>query len=129
MNPLLRFVKLVSKRARHRRGEIFRRSFPLSADTRILDLGSGNGVHIASVLRGTDVVPENVVMADIDERRLVESHRRYGFSWVVVPETGRCPFPDKFFDIVFCSSVIAPLYTSRGSSPRDQEMVVHVREL
>lgn len=100
------FVKRVSKRARQKRGELFTSQFHLTPQTKILDLGSENGSHIHAVLQGTAVLPENVYIADIYEKFVLEGQERFGFQPVVIPETGQLPFPDQFFDVVFCSSVI-----------------------
>jgi len=93
-------------RARRSRAETFRELFPVSASTRVLDLGGGNGSHIHYVLRATPALPENVCVADIDELALKDCASRFGFTSVVIDENGRLPFPDRAFDIVFCSSVI-----------------------
>ena len=91
-----------SARQRRRRGAIFlERLRPARAD-RILDLGSEDGSHIASILgRGYDVS-----IADIDQAAVESGQRKFGFKPVVVPEDGALPFTDGHFDIVFCSSVI-----------------------
>jgi SAM-dependent methyltransferase len=93
-------------RLRHARAEMFREHFALSESTRVLDLGGGNGAHIRAVLKGSSVKPANVFVADIDEGALNDCAVRYGFTPVRIEETGRLPFSDRFFDIVFCSSVI-----------------------
>lgn len=85
---------------------MFLKMFELSGSTRVLDLGGGDGAHIHAVLAGSPVESANTYVADIDERALNDSAARYGFTTVVISETGRLPFPDGFFDIVFCSSVI-----------------------
>jgi len=85
---------------------MFREIFELSDSTRVLDLGGWNGAHIRAVLKGSPVKPANVFIADIDEGTLNECAIRYGFNPVLIEETGRLPFSDRFFDIVFCSSVI-----------------------
>lgn len=93
-------------RSRQRRARMFLDNFKLSPETRILDLGGWNGSHIHAILEDSSISPSNVYVADIDERAVNEAAERFGFVPVVIPEIGRIPFPDKFFDIVFCSSVI-----------------------
>ena len=93
-------------RFRKQRAKIFRNNFKLTAETRVLDLGGWNGTYIHAVLENSAVSPANVYVADIDEQAVNEAAARYGFTPVVIPEVGQLPFPDKFFDIVFCSSVI-----------------------
>ena len=103
------FTKLIArirKRARTRRGAIFSSHFNLVPETKILDLGGGNGSYIGAILKDTDVKPENVYIADINKKQVEEGHRRFGFNPVIIPECGRLPFEKKYFDIVFCSSVI-----------------------
>jgi SAM-dependent methyltransferase len=95
-----------SMTARERRATIFRSTFSLDGNTRILDLGSGNGQNIHSILSGQPVQPKNVYIADINSRKVNNGHKKYGFTPVVIGESGALPFDDGFFDIVFCSSVI-----------------------
>lgn len=93
-------------RSRQHRARMFLDNFKLSPETRILDLGGWNGSHIHAILEDSPISPSNVYVADIDERAVNEAAERFGFVPVVIPEIGRIPFSDKFFDIVFCSSVI-----------------------
>ena len=85
---------------------MFLNLFELSTSTRVLDLGSGDGAHIHAVLEGSPVTTANTYIADIDEAAIDHGADRYGYIPVVIPETGRLPFLDGSFDIVFCSSVI-----------------------
>jgi len=93
-------------RFRQHRAKIFRENFDLTAETRILDLGGWNGTYMHAILENSPVLPVNVYVADIDERAVNEAATRYGFTPIVMLEAGKLPFTDKFFDIVFCSSVI-----------------------
>jgi SAM-dependent methyltransferase len=106
MNYLRKIALQFSERARSRRAEIFRDGFALTPQTRILDLGSEAGENIHRVLRGSPVPPENVFIADIEENAVLKGAELYGFTPVVIHESGKLPFPDAFFDIVYCSSVI-----------------------
>ncbi len=101
-----RLFAAYSHRARARRARLFRERFTLTETTRILDLGSETGAAIRAVLEGTAVRPEHVYIADIRPDVVLSGARQYGFMPVVVPESGSLPFPDGFFDIVHCSSVI-----------------------
>jgi SAM-dependent methyltransferase len=103
---LRELIKQASLRARAKRAATFRNIFTLLPEMRILDLGSESGVAIAAVLDGCPIKKENVYIADIDKVLLDEGVRRFGFHGVLIPENGTLPFPDKFFDIVYCSSVI-----------------------
>jgi SAM-dependent methyltransferase len=95
-----------STRARTERAAMFRQMFGLGATTRILDLGSESGANIHAVLEGTPVKPENIYIADINPQVLERGRERYGFVPVLVDQSGKLPFPDGYFDIVYCSSVI-----------------------
>lgn len=92
--------------ARNERRKIFRSHFGLTASTRILDLGSQDGTHIAFVLDGSPVRSENVYIADIRSSAIKSGHEKFGFQPVLIAEADRLPFEDGFFDIVYCSSVI-----------------------
>ena len=100
------FVKKYSKNARQNRAKLFNAHFSISEDTKILDIGSEDGSHIDSVLNGTRADPKNVYIADINVNMLNEGTRRFGFNAVEIRESEPLPFPDNYFDIVFCSSVI-----------------------
>ena len=106
MSFLHGLVERVRRRARSARAAVFRREFLVGESTRILDIGSEDGTAIARVLAGTGIPPKNVYIADIDAARVHAGQRQFGFVPVVIPESGRLPFADGFFDIVYCSSVI-----------------------
>lgn len=106
MNVIHRIARNYSVRARRRRARRFRQLFAIGPSTTLLDLGSGDGSHIAEVLSGTRIDPGNVYLADLDENAVAAGARRFGFVPVVIGESGRLPFPDGFFDIVHCSSVL-----------------------
>jgi SAM-dependent methyltransferase len=106
MNAIIRVFQRSSARARQRRAALFREAFPLTGETRILDLGSESGANIHAVLMGTPVVPQNTYIADINRDLIERGAKLYGFQPVLVGENGRLPFPDGYFDIVYCSSVI-----------------------
>jgi len=106
VNPLTRLAKAYSTHARARRAALFRSRFPIDATTRILDLGSETGAAIHAVLQGTAAEPANVYIADIGAAQVQEGARRFGYQPVVIDESGRLPFEDGYFDIVYCSSVI-----------------------
>lgn len=97
-----RTVEAISRRRRGARGELFRELLQPTASDRILDLGSEEGDHIAATIP----FRENVTIADIDPEALARGCERHGFATALLDESGRLPFPDGHFDIVFCSSVI-----------------------
>jgi SAM-dependent methyltransferase len=106
MNLIEKAFQAFSGRAREKRAALFRASFRLDETTRILDLGSQDGANIAKVLRGTRVRPENVYIGDIWPKNIARGQQVYGFVPVLLGESGGLPFPDGYFDVVFCSSVI-----------------------
>lgn len=107
MNVLASMFVDASSRARGRRNIVFRASFPwIGPETRILDLGSGDGSNFARVVAGLDFTPANVYAADVRLAAVERAHERHGYTPVVLEESGRLPFPDAYFDIVYCSSVI-----------------------
>jgi len=106
MDPITLLERQFSRRSRERRAAIFRDLFSLNQDTKILDLGSETGANIKAVLEGTPVQPQNVYIADIVAEAVTQGGREFGFTSVVIGEAETLPFPDGFFDIVYCSSVI-----------------------
>ncbi len=101
-----KLFKTFSRRAREKRAALFRSRFVLDERTRILDLGAEGGDNIHAVLRGTRVRPGNVYIADIKRELVERGAAAYGYVPVLVQESGPLPFPDGYFDVVFCSSVI-----------------------
>lgn len=73
-----------------------------TASDRLLDLGSEDGTHIAALVPFRD----NVWIADIDSVALERGHEHFGFNTLLLPEDGAIPVPDRYFDVVFCSSVL-----------------------
>jgi len=106
MKALIGVFQRSSARARQRRAALFRETFGLTPETRVLDLGSEWGANIRAVLDGTPVLPQNTYIADIDTKYLDRGASEFGYQPVLVGEDGRLPFPDGYFDIVYCSSVI-----------------------
>jgi SAM-dependent methyltransferase len=114
---------------------LFRESFGLGESTRILDLGSESGGNIHAVLDGTPVRPENTFIADINPRVLERGRERFGFVPVLVGQSGKLPFPDGYFDIVYCSSVIEhvtvpkeQVWTVRSGREFRERSLAHQRE-
>lgn len=114
MNPIIRIVKSFSSRSRAKRAQIFKKNFLLTGNTKILDLGSENGQNINNVLAQTDVKDRNVYIADISLEPLEQGYKMFGYVPVHLPESGKLPFPDGFFDIVYCSSVIEHVTISKN---------------
>lgn len=106
MMSITGYAMAYSRRARAKRAETFRGLFTINSDTKLLDLGSEAGEHVARLIAGTGIEPFNVFIADIDSQMVHEGARRYGFTPITIEESGRLPFPDGYFDIVHCSSVL-----------------------
>jgi hypothetical protein len=85
---------------------LFRRCFHIDRQTTILDIGSEDGSNIHNVLSGTDHDPRNVYLADVVESFVLNGVEKYGYRGLVIDESGRLPFGDRSFDIIYCSSVI-----------------------
>ena len=96
----------LSRNARIERAIFFRDIFTLKSDTKILDIGSETGANINSILQNTEVKPQNVYIADINENDLKIGHEKFGYNTALLIENEKLPFPEEFFDIVYCSSVI-----------------------
>jgi Methyltransferase domain len=99
-------VRRLRYRARAERARLFLKHFTLTPSTTLLDLGSGDGSHIAQVVSKTKMQPRNVYIADIDRRAISTGQQKFKFTPILIPEYGRLPFDDKSFDVVFSSSVI-----------------------
>jgi len=94
--------KIFSASSRKRRTKLFYDYFYPSEKHKILDLGSEDGSHIASITP----FRKNVFIADIDQEMLDRGKKKYGFNTVLIKEDGDLPFEDNFFDIVYCNSTI-----------------------
>lgn len=93
--------KAYQEKCRRKRGELFKQYLKPKEGDSILDLGGGTGSHISGLLP----FKSNIYIADIDEEKLKQSAEN-GFTPVLLDEDGTIPYPDRYFDIIFCSSVI-----------------------
>ncbi|MFZ0171868.1 MAG: methyltransferase domain-containing protein [Acidimicrobiales bacterium] len=101
MAAITGLVESFQKRVRAKRARLWREMFPLGPSDKLLDLGSSDGRETAAL--GLDA---QVTIADIDTGALARGADKYGFTPVVLTETGPLPFADGEFDVVYCSSVI-----------------------
>lgn len=106
MNILTIIACNISKFSRDKRSNIFRNIFTINKNTRILDLGSEDGSNINNVLNETNINIKNIYIADINLDKLKEGNKKYGYQFIHIHEDKNLPFEDKYFDIIFCSSVI-----------------------
>lgn len=96
------FIKLLSGRSRAKRAKLFLDLLKPTEKDLIIDLGSADGSYFSTIVPFRN----NVFIADIDKSKLDLGKERYGFNTAILSEDGSLPFPDKYFDILFCSSVI-----------------------
>jgi SAM-dependent methyltransferase len=132
---LRKLFKRISANARGKRAEQFRQAFRLREDTRVLDLGSEWGANIHAVLAGTLVKPGNTYIADISPKLLERGRAEFGFVPVLVGENGKLPFPDGYFDVVYCNSVIehvtipkSEVWSLRSGREFRERSLAHQRE-
>jgi Methyltransferase domain len=98
---LRRLARWFSDRARARRGRLLRMRLDLAASAAIVDIGGGDGAHIASIFPGHS----NITIFDLDKAALATA-RKKGFTTILGDGTNRLPFQDGEFEFCFCSSVI-----------------------
>ena len=75
----------------------------IDSNYKILDFGGSSGKRMANLF------PERkkgIYIADISEKALDIARTKYGFKTILLDESGTIPFEDKYFDFVFCNSVI-----------------------
>jgi len=96
------YIKKLRNKFRKERGRLFK-EFYIDNKTKILDLGGGNGEHIRGLVDRK--YWGNIIVADID-KRLLEKAKVSGLRISQLDESGKLPFKDKSFDIVFCNSVL-----------------------
>lgn len=94
--------RIYSRPAREKRAGIFIDYLKPSEDDKILDIGSEDGSYIAGIIP----YRKNVFIADISDVLLNKGREKFGFNTILLDESGVIPYPDRFFDITFSSSVI-----------------------
>ena len=80
MGGLQELVQAIRSRARAKRAAVFRQTFVVGPNTRILDIGSEDGSAVAAILAGSHVQPSNVYIADIKAEHVAAGQRRFGFG-------------------------------------------------
>ncbi|MGE0030827.1 MAG: methyltransferase domain-containing protein [Steroidobacteraceae bacterium] len=103
---LHRAIRRVRTTSRRKRAALFHRYFDIRPDTRILDLGGSDGTHIHYLLADSAASSANVHVADIDHAAVERAVARYRYQPVFLAENAGLPFPDRYFDVVVCSSVL-----------------------
>jgi len=100
------FFKYFSNYSREKRRKHFLKSFKFNSGTKFLDLGASDGYYTAKLIRGTKLKKKNIFIADIDKKSLEKANKNYGFKTILLKENQKINFKEKYFDIVFCNSVI-----------------------
>jgi hypothetical protein len=90
-----------SSSARRKRAKLFNRLFHITEETKILDLGGGDG----NLIKITVPFIKNICIADINEKDL-EKAKQLGFKTLKLDETGIIPCLINEYDIIFSNSVI-----------------------
>lgn len=103
---LPRAIRRARMASRRRRAALFHRHFAVGPRTRVLDLGGDDGRHIHYLLADTGAAGANVCVADIDAEATTLAASRFGYRAVALQEEGPLPFPDRYFDVVVCCSVL-----------------------
>jgi SAM-dependent methyltransferase len=98
---LKRIFNLYSNNARKKRSEFFMSIFNPDENTRILDLGGGDGELISK----TVPYKKNVFVADISSEGLKQAQGK-GYKVIPLDESGKIPCREKEFDVIFCNSVL-----------------------
>lgn len=95
---------IYSKNSYKKRSKIFYNEIKPAFNSKILDLGGGNGFHISQILGRFSEF--DVTIADILTQNLKKAQNNYGFKTVQLDESSKLPFIDNEFDIVYSNSVI-----------------------
>jgi hypothetical protein len=98
-----RIVNKLRNKIREKRNSLFNETFKIDNNTKILDLGGGNGGYITSLV--INKYWKNITVADID-KELLNKARSRGLKTILLNQTCDLPFKDQSFDIIFCNSVL-----------------------
>jgi SAM-dependent methyltransferase len=90
-----------SASVRRKRGILFNQLFNPTEETKILDLGGGDG----TLIKNTVPFIKNIYIADINRNDL-EKAKQWGFKTLELDETGKIPCSMNEYDIIFSNSVI-----------------------
>lgn len=96
------------------REKIFIKFINPQIEDKILDLGGSDGRRM--IFLASDY--KSIVIADTSEKALIKAKETYGYNTVLLIEDEPLPFPDKFFDVVFCNSVIEHITIKTSANDR-----------
>lgn len=91
-----------SRKSRKWRAELFNSNFHLKDNHKILDLGSGTGNYFFQFVKPN----KNVFISDINPKLLKIGKKQFGYQTLLIDATIRLPFKNKYFDVIFCNSLI-----------------------
>ncbi len=92
-----------SQKFKRKRKDLFYRYLKPEPGNKILDFGGDDGSWMNYLISFRS---EDLYVADIYKEPLEIASTKYGFKTVLLDESGKIPFEDNFFDIVFCNSAI-----------------------
>lgn len=122
MSAWVSFVTFFSRRFRLARSALYRRECPDLSRLRVCDLGGSR--HFWETMP-EDLVPGTLTLLNVADDGQSTSHSgRLGHLEIRLYDGRRIPYPDKFFDVVLCNSVIehVPL-ADRGNLAREIQRV------
>ena len=90
-----------SSSSRRKRTKLLNSLLQITEETRILDLGGGDG----SLIKVTIPFTKNICVANIDKKDLQKA-KESGYNTMELDETGIIPCQENEFDIIFSNSVI-----------------------
>lgn len=85
------------------RRDLFNKYLTPDERDRILDHGGSDGSWLSFLVSFRN---NELYVADIFPDILDTAKNKYGFKTILLDESGKIPFEDGYFDIVFCNSVI-----------------------
>lgn len=108
MNIIVKLIRKTifnpySRRFKKRRKNIFYKYLNPGPKDKILDFGGDDGSWMNYLI---SFKSENLYIADIYQEPLDIAKAKFGFKTILLDESGKIPFEDNYFDIVFCNSVI-----------------------
>jgi len=98
-----KIFKKYSQKFKENRKNLFYKHLTVSSEDRILDFGGYDGSWLAFLV---SFKSEELYVADIAEHALETAKNKYGFKTILLDESGKIPFEDNYFDVIFCNSVI-----------------------